>query len=222
MKRKEFESNLYNAVDIWGNYSKTQICILLGDAVGQMVGYQQCNPHHCYDLFQHTLHTVDGIPKEVSVLLKTAAFFHDVGKPEVARKKQERLVFYGHAKKSAMIAKPVLEKLEYSEDEIAEITFYIEHHDDFISWNLKNDEFERLNQLGQEITEANLEKHIEKMNKKQINYIPKIEQWKNLMLLCRADVSAQAEITLQNGEIIETKEHKLKKVEALIECLKNL
>lgn len=222
MKREEFERNLYNAVDTWSEYSKTQICTLLGEKVGHMVGYQQCNPHHCYDLFQHILHTVDELPEEVTILLKVAAFFHDIGKPEVAKKKQGRLVFYGHAQKSVLIAKPILEMLDYSKEEIDEIIFYIKHHDDFITWNLIEDPFGRINQFGQEITEDNLEKHIEKMNKKQINYMPTIERWKNLMVLCRADVSAQAEITMQNGKIIETKEHKVQKIDALIECLKKL
>ena len=86
-----------------------------------MVGYNQCNPHHCYDLFQHSLHAVERLSDEAGSLLRVAAFFHDIGKPDVAKKKDERLVFYGHAGKSAKIVKPILEKMGYSDKEILEI-----------------------------------------------------------------------------------------------------
>ena len=49
-----------------------------------MVAFDQRNPHHCYDLFLHTMHTVAGIKETAPALLRVAAFFHDIGKPIVA------------------------------------------------------------------------------------------------------------------------------------------
>lgn len=58
-----------------------------------MVDYDQRNPHHCYDLFLHVLHTVQFVGSNSPTPLLVAAFFHDIGKPYVAQEKQGRLVF---------------------------------------------------------------------------------------------------------------------------------
>ena len=87
------------------------------------------------------MRTVEGIDrKHLSqddfIKMRVAAFFHDIGKPDVAsfNSKTGQQVFYGHAQHSADVAKPVLERLGYSEEEIAQLSFYIAHHDDFISY----------------------------------------------------------------------------------------
>lgn len=113
----------------------------LGPTVTRMFGFDQKNSHHCYDLMEHTLRAVEAIKREdlteeEFTKLRVAAFFHDIGKPDVAsfNEKTGQQVFYGHAAHSVEVAKPILEELGYSEDEIAEISFYIGHHDDFISY----------------------------------------------------------------------------------------
>lgn len=110
-------------------------------AVSRMFGYDQKNSHHCYDLMEHTLRTVEGIRREdlteeEFTKLRVAAFFHDIAKPDVAsfNEKTGQQVYYGHAARSVEVARPTLEELGYSEEEIAEISFYIGHHDDFISY----------------------------------------------------------------------------------------
>ena len=86
-----------------------------------MVGFEQKNAHHCYDLWQHTLHTVasidvNGLTEEQAKKLKVAAFFHDIGKPDVVgfnpRTNQQN--FINHAMHSVDIATHMLEKLGYS------------------------------------------------------------------------------------------------------------
>ena len=182
-----------------------------------MVGFDQRNPHHCYDLFIHSLHTVDGIENTSPVLLRVAAFFHDIGKPVVAKKKQGYLVFYGHAQKSAEIVPVILKKMGYGSEEIKEICFYIKHHDDFISWVLPEEEYDHANKCMLQITEANMRRHVNKVNKKcaEDEFCPDKSGWKNLLDLCYADASAQAEVVVQKGIITDTREHKLKKIIAL-------
>ena len=112
-----------------------------GTAVSRMVGFEQKNAHHCYDLWQHTLHTVESIdttnltPEQVKKL-KVVAFFHDIGKPDVVgfnpRTNQQN--FINHAVHSVDIAKPMLEKLGYTPEEIQQIGFFIAHHDDFLNY----------------------------------------------------------------------------------------
>lgn len=110
-----------------------------------MVKYDQKNPHHCYDLFEHSLRVVkninsEGITKEQLIKLKVAAFFHDIGKPVVVEEKNGRNGYYGHAKMSAQIAAQILPKLGYTPKETDEILFYIEHHDDFIKYRLEGED----------------------------------------------------------------------------------
>lgn len=198
-----------------------EVEMLLGDSVAKMISYDQRNPHHCYDLFLHTMHTVAGIKETAPALLRAAAFFHDIGKPIVAMEKQGRLVFYGHAQKSAKVACPILKKMGYSDAEIKEIYFYIKHHDDFISWVLPEEEYNRENKYLVPITKENMQKHIEKVLKKieVDDFQPNKQSWENLLELCYADASAQANVVIQNGTIIDTKEHKLSKMKALKICL---
>lgn len=221
MKRAEFEDSLCDPIDFWGKKSINDVKNMLGASVARMVNFQQRNPHHCYDLFTHSLYTVAGIKDTAPALLRVAAFFHDIGKPSVAMEKQGRFVFYGHAQKAAEITPPILNKMEYLDDEIKEVCFYIRHHDDFISWVLPEEEYDHENKFLVEITNDNLRRHIEKVNKKNISeeYLPDIQNWRNLLELCYADAAAQAELVVQDGGIIDTKEHKLQKIIVLQKCL---
>lgn len=66
---------------------KEEVARLLGPETAAMVGFDQRNPHHCYTVYEHSLRTVEGLQKGCSVLLRTAAFFHDIGKPASAKEK---------------------------------------------------------------------------------------------------------------------------------------
>lgn len=221
MMREQFEYSLMNPLSFWSLKTKDEVSVLIGETAAVMVSFDQQNPHHCYDLFLHSLHTVAGIKETAPALLRVAAFFHDIGKPLVAMEKQGRLVFYGHAQKSAKVAYPVLKEMEYSDAEIKEICFYIKYHDDFISWVLPEEEYNRENKYLVPITKKNMQKHIEKFLKKTAvdDFQPNKQSWENLLELCYADASAQADFVIQNGTIIDTKEHKLSKIKALKNCL---
>lgn len=221
MTREQFEKSLNNPLLFWLSKTKDEISVLIGETVARMVSFDQRSPHHCLDLFSHTLHTVAEIKETAPVLLRIAAFFHDIGKPSVAMEKQGRLVFYGHAQKSAEITKPILKEMGYSNVEVKEICFYIKHHDDFISWVLPKEKYDHEDKYLVPITKENMLKHIEKVLKKNDVDVfqPDQQSWRNLLELCYADASAQADVVIQNGSIIDTKEHKLNKIKALQECL---
>ena len=42
-------------------------------------GFDQNSKYHIYDVYEHTLHVVDNVPKKIE--LRLAALFHDMGKP---------------------------------------------------------------------------------------------------------------------------------------------
>ena len=93
-----------------------------------MVGYNQRNFHHCYDLWEHTLHALDAVPGEES--LRFAALLHDVGKPECFSLGADGVGhFYGHAAKSAERADAMLARLRAPNALREEVTELIRRHD---------------------------------------------------------------------------------------------
>lgn len=156
--KKEFEESLFgkDLVESYFFENPDALEAGFGETVTRMEGFEQNNSHHMYDLWEHTLHTVEsvdteGLSPENSRILKIAAFFHDIGKPDASsfNEKTGQQVFYGHAHKSVDVAKSILERLGYSEQEIQRIGFFIGHHDDFTSYKstlapfMKNHEFIR-------------------------------------------------------------------------------
>ena len=143
-KRTRFEEAVMrdDVVEYFSNKSKEELENEFGTEVARMKDFDQKNPHHCYDLLGHTLHTVDGIKRdgltpEQYKELRISAFLHDIGKPVVAKmhpKIKGQQVFYGHAEKSAEIAGKMLRELGYTSEQVDRMAFYIGHHDDFISY----------------------------------------------------------------------------------------
>ena len=225
MTQQEFEKILENpdGVLFWLSKSKDEVRDLMGAEVAEMVGYNQCNPHHCYDLFAHTVHTVKNAQKRLSSLsineplLLVAAFFHDIGKVQTAKFKENRLVFYGHAKKSAEIASVVLHQMGYAEGEIEQICFYISHHDDFISYVLPDEDYNRNNPYLIEITLNNIREHkkmVESTFSSDCLWNWK-KLWFNLSILCYADAEAQKLRVYAGNKMIDSLHHKKAKVAAI-------
>lgn len=165
VSREELESILLrdDIVEYLSSKSKEEIEDMFGEKVAKEVGFDQKNIHHCYDLFGHTLHTVEAISsnnlsKEETTRLKVAAFFHDIGKLDTAKfnSKTGQQVFYGHAEKSGEISKEILEGFGYSNEEIEQICFLVMHHDDFISYKTKLPEYMKHHEFLREINEDNV------------------------------------------------------------------
>ena len=86
------------------------------------------NPHHCYDIYEHTLIAVESIDPEPT--LRFAMLLHDCGKP-AAKKFDENGVahFYGHQRISAEISAQILARLKVSNKFRDEILFLVSNHD---------------------------------------------------------------------------------------------
>ena len=86
------------------------------------------NSHHHLDLIHHSIETVRNI-KTNKPLLKLAAFYHDIGKPSTwTIEPIGRHRFIGHDIKGAELAKKELEKLKFSNKQIAYVSRMIKYH----------------------------------------------------------------------------------------------
>lgn len=75
-----------------------------------MVGFEQHNVHHCYDVYTHTAVAVDHVPPDLT--LRLAMLFHDLGKPATFSMGEDgQGHFYGHPKVSAALAEQILQRL---------------------------------------------------------------------------------------------------------------
>ncbi len=78
--------------------------------IAPMVGYDQQNHHHSYDLWEHTVRALDGVPPDP--VLRLTMLLHDTGKPEVRTTDAHgEGHYFGHQAASGVIAARVAESL---------------------------------------------------------------------------------------------------------------
>lgn len=58
-------------------------------------GFNQNNPWHVYDVYEHILHVIDNVDN--NIVLRLCALFHDIGKPVVYTEDENKIGhFYNH------------------------------------------------------------------------------------------------------------------------------
>ena len=99
-------------------------------------GFEQNNPWHIYDVFEHTMHVLDNT--SASIPLRIAALFHDLGKPEkyIEEEKEDEegnkyIVghFYGHNLESAKLFDEFAEDMNILLNDRKLISNLIIYHD---------------------------------------------------------------------------------------------
>jgi len=111
------------------------------------VEVEQPGGYHEYDVFEHSLITVDNAPMEPE--LRLAALFHDVCKPETKSPTQTGATFYGHEKKGAKVTQKILERLRYSNEIISKVVLLVDKH--MFTMGVTDKGLRRLiNRVGQE------------------------------------------------------------------------
>lgn len=93
-----------------------------------LIGFNQNNPHHIYDVFDHTMKVLENTPPNLEIRL--AALFHDIGKPKCYSEDEEGVGhFYGHDEASTEMARTILKRLKYDNKTIENVCKLIEFHD---------------------------------------------------------------------------------------------
>jgi poly(A) polymerase len=91
-----------------------------------MIGVEQ-GGFHQYDVYEHTLRAVELAPPDL--ITRTATLLHDVGKPPThAVTDDGKHTFYDHAHVGADLARDILTRLRFSNDEIDAVTRLVRLH----------------------------------------------------------------------------------------------
>jgi len=90
------------------------------------VNIEQPGGFHAYDVFEHTMRTLDACPRRLRV--RMAALFHDIRKPQTKQLTDTGASFYGHEHQGAVAVKRVLGRLRYGNDFIREVSTLVDRH----------------------------------------------------------------------------------------------
>jgi poly(A) polymerase len=128
--REEFVKIIMSeqAVDGLEMLRETGLLQQFAPELAEMYGVTQ-NIYHIYDVWTHTLKTLELISVELGIILRLAALFHDTGKVKTRTIGDDGAVhFYHHHMVSAEIARRIMHFLRFSNSQIDEVTFLISMH----------------------------------------------------------------------------------------------
>ena len=90
--------------------------------------YRQNNPHHCYDVWTHSVKVTAAVPARPD--LRLAALLHDVGKPACFTLDDTGVGhFYGHGEAGEQIARTILDRLRLDRATRERVLTLVRHHD---------------------------------------------------------------------------------------------
>ena len=92
------------------------------------IGFDQHNPHHCYDVWTHTAHAVQAAPADE--VIRLALLLHDIAKPATfTRGDDGKGHFYDHGTKGADMARSILRHLKSDTATLENVVTLVREHD---------------------------------------------------------------------------------------------
>ncbi|MBQ7606990.1 MAG: HD domain-containing protein [Desulfovibrionaceae bacterium] len=153
--------------------------------INKMIGFQQRNPYHRYDVWRHTVEVVAHTPADP--VLRWAALFHDMGKPDSYTCDANGIGhFYGHGDKSYVIACRTMRRLKMSNAWQETIAMLVKKHDLTIPVTYKG--------------------------VKKLLYREGYENLQMLIPLFEADCAGQSELSAQRMEDIQNLKRNIEKI----------
>lgn len=128
---------------------ETNITKVIMPQFDRMMETTQNNPHHCYNVGEHTIHAMQEIKNDK--VLRLAMLFHDIGKPDCKTTGEDGIDhFHGHSVRSEEIAKEILRGLKFDNDTIHKVAKLTRHHDEKV---IPQPKYVRraLNKVGEDI-----------------------------------------------------------------------
>lgn len=126
--QKELEGILCgdNVEKVLRDYSEV-IAVIIPEIL-PMVGFNQHNSYHIYDVWEHTIRVVSGVPAEAA--LRLAALFHDIGKPSSFTLGADGTGhFYGHPEVSLRIVEKIMSRLKFDNETKNTVLSLVRWHD---------------------------------------------------------------------------------------------
>ncbi len=94
-----------------------------------LIGFQQNNPYHAYDVFDHTVHAIEKCESD-DLVVRLAVFFHDFGKPHSYQDGEDGIRhFKGHGKVSAEITDSIMKRLRFDNETRNNVVELVYYHD---------------------------------------------------------------------------------------------
>lgn len=94
-----------------------------------LIGFQQNNPYHAYDVFDHTAHAIEKCESD-DLVVRLAVFFHDFGKPHSYQDGEDGIRhFKGHGKVSAEITDSIMKRLRFDNETRNKVVELVYYHD---------------------------------------------------------------------------------------------
>lgn len=110
-----------------------------------MVGFAQHNPHHCYDVWEHSLRALDAVQAAPAAeardipLLRCTMLLHDIGKPKTFSRGENGVGhFYAHAAAGREMVDAMLRRLRFPNAIRERIARLVEWHDRDVSQTEKS------------------------------------------------------------------------------------
>ena len=92
----------------------------------------QNNPHHCYSVGEHILHSLPAVPPDK--VLRLGMLFHDIGKPQTRTVDENGITHNkGHAAVGEKMTREILRRLKFDNDTTDKVTKIVRFHDQEIS-----------------------------------------------------------------------------------------
>lgn len=158
-----------------------------------MKGFEHHNPWHIHDVLTHTAVAVESCPDDWVVRL--AALFHDIGKPEVFFLNDEgRGRFIGHAERSVAHAEEICDRLHLDSKNKARVSLLVKYHDTPFD----------------EITDVQIKRYIAKLGE---------DGFYQLIALKLADCAAQSERAAYRRPLLNRVLERARGIVAAGECL---
>ena len=93
-----------------------------------MMRCTQENPHHCYNVGEHTIRTMENIDNDK--VLRLTMLLHDVGKPDMKIINEKGVAqFIGHQEKSYSLSRKIMRRLKFDNDTIHHVSHLVRFHD---------------------------------------------------------------------------------------------
>lgn len=95
--------------------------------VQRMVNFDQCNPNHDKDVYEHTMIVLDNTSNDL--ILRLSALLHDIGKPMTFSVDNEGVGhFYKHHLEGVIIAENILKRLKFDSVTVDKVSILIREH----------------------------------------------------------------------------------------------